>query len=150
MDSQRCRLSRIQGDGQLSETENPLPEIAAELIVTATVPLDVKVTGFVTAVPMETLPNDSEVALKLNAGTAAFSCIAKLCEVPFALAEIVAVCEVLTELTVAVTVEEDAPDATVTLVGTATALLLLTSATLRPPEGATEFNDTVHVAYLRW
>ena len=65
---------------------------------------------------------------------------------PFALAEIVAVCEVLTELTVAVTVEEDAPDATVTLVGTATALLLLTSATLRPPEGATEFNDTVHVA----
>ncbi len=112
--------------------------------MTATVPLEVTVTGFVTAVPTETLPNDRELALRLNAGTAAFSCIATLCDDPFALAKIVAVCDVLTEFTVAVNDAEDAPDATITLAGTVTALLLLPSATLKPPDGAAELSDTVH------
>ena len=58
------------------ETEKPVPEIESELIVTAAVPLEVAVTDFVTAVPTATFPNDTEVALRLNAGTAAFSCIA--------------------------------------------------------------------------
>jgi hypothetical protein len=58
------------------ETENPVPEIESELMVTAAVPLEVTVNDFVTAVPTETLPNASDVALKLNAGTAAFNCIA--------------------------------------------------------------------------
>ncbi len=127
------------------ETENPVPEIESDLRVTATVPLEVTVTGFVTAVPTETLPNDRELALRLNAGTAAFSCIAKLCDDPFALAKIVAVCDVLTEFTFAVNDAEDAPDATVTLAGTFTALLLLPSATLKPPDGAAALSDTVQV-----
>ena len=58
------------------ETEKPVPEIESELTVTATVPLEVAVTDFVTAVPTVTLPNDREVALRLKAGTAAFNCIA--------------------------------------------------------------------------
>ena len=126
------------------DTENPVPEIESELIVTAIVPLEVTVTDFVTAVPTETLPNDRELALRLNAGTAAFSCIAKLCDDPLALAEIAAVCEVLTEFTFAVNDAEDAPDATVTLAGTVTALLLLPNATLKPPDGAAELSDNVH------
>ena len=54
-------------------TENSVPEIESELIVTGAVPLDVSVTDFVTAVPTETLPNDSVVALAVRAGVAAFS-----------------------------------------------------------------------------
>ena len=37
-----------------------------------------------------------------------------------------------------------APDATKTLAGTFTALLLLVRATLTPPDGAVELKDTVH------
>ena len=40
---------------------------------------------------------------------------------------------------------EDAPDATVTLAGNFTALLLLVSVTPVPPDGAAELNVTVHV-----
>jgi hypothetical protein len=58
------------------ETEKPVPETESELMVTAIVPLEVAVTDFVTAVPTATLPNDREVALRLNVGTAAFSCTA--------------------------------------------------------------------------
>ena len=50
------------------ETEKPVPVIESELMVTAAVPVEVAVMDFVTAVPTETLPNDSEVALRLNAG----------------------------------------------------------------------------------
>jgi hypothetical protein len=55
------------------ETENPVPVIASELIVTDAVPLEVTVTDFVTAVPTATLPNDNVVAFKVNAGVEAFS-----------------------------------------------------------------------------
>lgn len=125
------------------ETENPLPVIESELIVRGAVPLEVKVTDFVTAVFTVTLPNASEVALRLKAGTAAFSCIAKLRDDPFSLAKRVAVCDVLTDLTFAVKDAEDAPAATTTLAGTATALLLLVTATLRF-DGAAALSDTVH------
>ena len=50
------------------ETENPVPEIESELMVTAAVPVEVAVMDLVTAVPTETLPKDSEVALRLSAG----------------------------------------------------------------------------------
>ena len=72
------------------ETVKPVPEIVSELIVTATVPVDVTVTDFVTAVPTATLPNDREVALGLNVGVAAFSCSEKLFDELFSLAVIVA------------------------------------------------------------
>lgn len=54
-------------------TENPAPEIESELIVTAEVPLEVTVMDFETAVPTATLPNASELALRLRAGAAAFN-----------------------------------------------------------------------------
>ena len=122
--------------------------IESELMVTAAVPLEVKVTDLVTAVPTETLPNDNDVALRLNAGTAAFSCIAKALDAPFALAAIVADCEVLTEATFAVNDAVEAPEATVMLVGTVTALLLLATVTPRPPDGAAELSETEQVVVL--
>ena len=42
-------------------------------MVAATVPVEVTVTDFVTAVPTETLPNANELTLRLKAGAAAFS-----------------------------------------------------------------------------
>jgi hypothetical protein len=126
------------------ETENPVPVIESELIVTAAVPLEVTVIDFVIAVPTATLPNDSELGLRLTAGVAAFNCKAKLCDEPFAFAETVAVCDALTEVTLAVKVAADAPEATVTLAGTVTAALLLATFTLRPPDGAAELSERVH------
>ena len=125
------------------ETENPVPVIELELIVTATVPLEVTVTDFVTAVPTETLPNDSDAVLRLNAGTAAFSCNAKVRDEALALAANVAAWDVLTEATLAVNDAVDAPEATVTLAGTVTALSLLDTVTLSPLDGAAEVKDTV-------
>jgi hypothetical protein len=116
--------------------------------MTAAVPLEVTVTDLVTAVPTETFPNDNVVALKLKAGTAAFSCIAKPLDDPLALAATVALCEVLTEATFAVKDAVEAPEATVRLAGTVTALLLLATVTPKPPEGATELSETVHVVVL--
>ena len=49
-------------------TENPDPEIASELMVTAAVPLEVTVTDCETVVPTLTFPNASELALRLSAG----------------------------------------------------------------------------------
>ena len=85
-----------------------------------------------------------EVALALKTGVAALSCTAKLFEVEFVLADNVAVCAVVTEETVAVNEAEDAPDATVMLAGTVTALLLLATVTTAPPLGAAELRVTVH------
>ena len=50
------------------ETVNPVPEIESALMDTAEVPLEVRVTDFVTAVPTETLPNAREVELRLIEG----------------------------------------------------------------------------------
>ncbi len=128
------------------DTEKPVPEIESELTVTATLPLEVTVTGLVTAELTVTLPKESEVALRLNAGVAAFSCIAKLSDEEFALAVKVAVCEVLTTAAVAVKDAVEAPEATITLDGTVTELSLLATDTLMPPDGAAALNDREHVA----
>ena len=126
------------------ETEKPVPEIESELMVTATVPLEVIVTDFVTAVPTDTLPNDSDVEDRVRAGVAAFSCNATLCDEPFSFAVSVAVCAVLTDATVAVNPAVEMPAGTDTLPGTVTELLLLASATLSPPVGAGPDRLTVH------
>ena len=125
--------------------ENPVPVIEAELIVTATVPLEVTVTDFDTDVPTATLPNDSEVVLRLNAGVAALSCSATLFEELFALADTVADCDVVTDDTLAVNEALDAPEATIMLPGTVTEVELLDRATLWPPDGAAELSETLHV-----
>ena len=127
-------------------TETRVPAVESELIVAGAVPLEVGLTDRVTAVPVDTLPEASEVALALNAGVAALSCSAKLFEVEFVLADNVAVCTLITDEIVAVNEAEDAPDATVTLAGTATALLLLATVTPVPPDGAAALNVTVHGA----
>jgi len=98
--------------------------------LTATEPLEVSVTDFVTAVPTETLPNERELALKLNVAVAALSFNAKLWEDELALADTVADCVVLTAETVAVNDAVEAPDDTAMLPGTETALEPLASVTL--------------------
>lgn len=125
-------------------TVKPVPVIESELIVTATVPLDVTVTGFVIAEPTATLPKASDVVLTVTPGVAAFSCSPTLCDEELALADTVAVCEVLTEEMVALKEAVVAPLGTVTLLGTFTALLLLVKVTPKPADGAPEVSDTVH------
>jgi len=83
--------------------------------------------------------------LRLKAGTAALSCIAKLFEEELALAVTVAVVAVVTEETVAANDAVEAPAPTVTLPGTDTEVELLANATVWPPEGAAELSETVHV-----
>jgi hypothetical protein len=55
------------------DTENPFPEIELDLIVTGAVPVDVRVTDLLTAVPTETLPNASEDVLRLKAAADGFN-----------------------------------------------------------------------------
>jgi hypothetical protein len=126
------------------ETEKPVPEIESELIVTATVPLDVTVTDFVTAVPTDTLPNDSDVAFRVRAGVAALSCRETACEVLPVVAVSVTDCALVTEAAFAVNVAVAAPAGTDTLAGTVTTLLLLARETLTPPVGADPDKLTVH------
>ena len=72
------------------EIAKPAPVTAAALMVTGTVPVEVKVTGWgVAAVFSTTLPNAKLVVLMLSAGTAAFNCRAKGLDRPPALAVIV-------------------------------------------------------------
>jgi hypothetical protein len=112
------------------ETVNPVPEIESELIVTAAVPLDVRVTDFVTAVLTDTLPNAREVVLRLKAAVDAFRVIAKLLEDAFATAVRLAVCDAPTAEIFAVNDAEEAPADTDTLAGKVTAVVLLASVTL--------------------
>jgi hypothetical protein len=126
------------------DRENPVPEVAAALIVAAMVPLEVTVTEFVTAVPTETLPNESEAALKLRVADAAFSCRESAFEVVPIVAVRIADCVLATEATFAVKVALVAPAGMVTELGTATALALLPRLTLRPPVGAGPDRLTVH------
>lgn len=109
---------------------NPDPEIESELRVMARLPFEVRVKDLVTAVPTDTFPNASEDALRLKDAVAAFKLIAKLFDDAFAAAVRLAVWVALTEDTLAVKDADDVPAATVTLVGTVTALVLLASAML--------------------
>lgn len=115
------------------DIENPCPDTASELIVTATFPLEVTVTDLVTAVPTETFPNARELALRLRDGTAPFNCKPKLRDDELDVAVRVAVCVLLTEATLALKEADEAPAATFTLDGTVTALELLARDTLCPP-----------------
>lgn len=62
-------------------TENPVPEIAAEVMVNGALPLELTVTDFVTAVPTAILPKGIEVELRVTAGVAAFSCNERVLDV---------------------------------------------------------------------
>ena len=71
------------------ETVKPAPISVAPLIVTATVPVEVKVTDCVAGELTATSPNATLVVLMLSASIAAFSCRVKLLTTPPALAVIV-------------------------------------------------------------
>jgi hypothetical protein len=126
------------------ETVNPVPVIESEFIVTAIVPLDVTVTDLVTAVPTETLPNESDDAFRLSACVAAFSCSETALELPPVVAVSVTDCVLPTGATFAVKAVLVAPAATVTELGIVTAGLLVPSATLNPPAVAGPDRLTVH------
>jgi len=110
-------------------TENPEPEIASDVMVKGAVPVEVTVTDFETAVPIETLPNRRELALSVSVGADAFNWIPKLWAEELALAVIVAVCAVLTDAAVAVNAPAEAPAGIIMPEGTVSAPVLLESAT---------------------
>jgi len=146
----RVRLSVCPGfkvAGRLTaDAEKPLPVTAIEFTVTAAVPLDVRVmvwlVELLTAIP----PNEMLVAFTLSVGVPALSCNETVREVLPVVAVTVADCELPTEATFAVNAAVVAAAATVTELGTDTALLLLARLTLRPPVGAEPDRLTVHAS----
>jgi hypothetical protein len=128
----------------IPETVKPAPIRAAALIVTGTVPVEVKVTDCgAVAVFTKTLPKAILVALTLSVGDAAFSCKLKVSDTPPAVAVSATICAVLTEDAVAVNPALVAPAGTVTADGTVIALLLLARLTVMPPVPAAAFRVTV-------
>jgi hypothetical protein len=109
---------------------NPVPVNAAELIVTAAVPLEVNVTDCVAGVFRLTAPKATLLLLRLSVAVVAFNWSANVFATPPAVAVSVAVCAVLTAAAVAVNAALDDPAATVTDAGTVTALLLLARLTV--------------------
>ena len=130
----------------IPEMLKPAPLTAAELMVSAAVPLDVKVTACVEAVFRFAFPNERLLALTVIDGTAAFNCSAKLAVALPALAVSVALCAVLTAVTVAENAALVAPAPTVTVAGTVTAELLEAKLTANPPLGAAPFRLTVQLS----
>lgn len=84
------------------------------------------------------------VAFAVSNAAVAFSWMAKVCDVPPAVAVSVAVWAALTADAVAVKVAVVAFAATVTVDGTVTAVLLLLRVTVTPPLGAAALRVTVH------
>jgi hypothetical protein len=125
------------------ETLNPAPAAVAELIVSATVPPAVSVTGCDEAVFTFTLPKGTLDALTLKVELAAPNERANVLETPPSVAVSVAVPADETADTVAENAALVAPAATVTVDGTATAELLLARFTVSPPLAAATFSETV-------
>jgi hypothetical protein len=126
----------------------PVPVSVAALIITAAVPVDVRVTDCVATVFTVTLPKATLVALILSIGAAAFNCRAKLLEMLPALAVRVTAGAVATDKdeTVAVNPALVAFAATVTVFGTVTVVLLLDRPTVSPPLAAAAFSVTVQAS----
>jgi hypothetical protein len=114
------------------------------LIVTGTVPVEVKVTGCVAGVLTTTSPNATLVALMLSARSTAFSCRVKFLTTVPAVAVIVTACAVATADTVAVNSALVAFAGTVTVLGTLTAESLLDRFTVNPSPGAASVSVTQH------
>jgi hypothetical protein len=126
--------------------EKPAPVTAPELMVTAAVPVEVKITDCAVAVFTVTLPKLMVDVLILSTGRAAFNCIVNVLETPLALPVSVADCVVDTEETVAEKPAVVAPAAMVTEDGTATEELLLDRLTANPPFGAAALRITVQAS----
>lgn len=140
----------LSADGKLPpETVKPVPVIESDLTVTGALPVEVKVTDFVTAVPTETSPNCMEVVLRLRDAAEVFealSWIATLREEPFKVAEMVAVCAFPTAATFAVKDADVVPAGTTAIAGIDTALLVLARLTVRAFDEVA-LNDTAHAVF---
>jgi hypothetical protein len=128
------------------EIVKPDPEIDAELMTTEAVPVEFRVTNCEVAVLTATLPKLRLDEPRLNVGTPVPNCTSKVEAAPPTFAESMAVCELVTDETVAEKLALLAPAATVTVAGTVTAELLLDRLTANPPLAATAFSVTVHVS----
>ena len=133
---------RVKG-APVPESVKPDPVTAAALTVTATEPVEVRVTDCVAGAFRLTLPKVRLVALMLSVGVPVPSCRVKVFDIPPAVAVNVTVCAVLTEETVDVKLALVEPDGTVIAAGTATEELLLARLTANPLLGAAEFRVTV-------
>ena len=78
------------------------PATEIEEIATAAVPEEVSVTDCVPVLPTETFPNDTDEALTVKAGVAAFNCSESVLDVLPVIAVRIADCALLTEATFAV------------------------------------------------
>lgn len=74
------------------ETEKPVPDTLAELMVRALAPFEVTVSDLVDEEPAVTLPKSSDVALRARAGPAAYNVITNVLVADWACAEIVTDC----------------------------------------------------------
>ena len=135
---------RLSGN-DAPETEKPLPEMFAALMVSVLVPLDAMVTVCVAVVPVVTLPNDRDAGVTVMAGAEAggLSWMENVWFILPAEAVSVTACEVVTAAAVAVKAALVDPAATVIEVGTVMAALLLARATDRPPLPAAAVRVTV-------
>lgn len=138
-----CPGLRLMGNA-LPERENPAPVTLAEFRVTATVPVEERISDCVLDELTVTPPKLMLEAFTDSVGTAAFNCSATFLEAPPAVAVSVAVCDVVTAEMVAKKTLEVTPLGTVTEAGTPTALLLLDRLTVIPALGAAAVSVAVH------
>lgn len=115
---------------------NTEPATEIDEMVSGALPEEVNVTALVAVCPTSTDPNATLVLLIVIAGADAFSWIAKLFAMPFAVPVMLAVFELLTAAMVAANDAEEAPAGTVVEAGTEAAVSLLLNETRTPPVGA--------------
>lgn len=125
---------------------NPVPEMEIALTVTALPPVELSVTDCVVGVLTVTLPNAIVVAFTLNIAALVLKAMAKLLDERLELAVSVADWELETAAICAVKLALLDPAATVTDPGTATAALLLASATDCPLLPAAALSVTVQLS----
>jgi hypothetical protein len=116
-----------------AETENPVPEVAAEVMVTAAAPVELTFTVCVTGVLTLTLPKVKLVALRVSEGFATSTSTSVVSDTPPALAVRTTLCGELTEEAVAWKLPLVAPASTVIDAGTEIAALLLARLICIPP-----------------
>jgi hypothetical protein len=136
---------KVSGN-EAPDTVKPCPATAAELMVTADVPVEESVIAWLAREPTLTLPNVRLELLTVSVEEDALSCIAKICVVLPALAVRVTACDEGTAETVALKPAVVAPAGTVTVAGTVTAVLLLVRPIANPPVAAAAFSVTVQLS----
>jgi len=125
---------------------NADPAIAAELMVTGPVPVELSVRVLVVGELTGIFPKSKLGVLIASVGTELPNCTVKVSAALPALAVIIADCAVATEEAVAVNPAPLAPAWTATVAGTAKALLLLARFTTKPPVAAAAFNVTLQAS----